>query len=248
MNTPSQSDKFILLQEGNLDCLLLKQARVAQDFPRQLLSQMMAVRGESLQGQRGQVFPVDVAGVGRCIARFYRRGGFFSSINESLYFSLSSDPWKRRPGLELNILTYLHDARVAVPEPVAAIAERGIFYHGLILTKEIPNSRSLLDIWRGDVTDNFIQLVPELATQVHAMLLAGVMHVDLHPGNVLLSSSGSIYLIDFDKAYRFPKDHRAGYANKIIQRWQRAVNKWGLQSRDKGEFAKQLLALLGRGA
>jgi 3-deoxy-D-manno-octulosonic acid kinase len=54
--------------------------------------------------------------------------------------------------------------------------------------------------------------------------------VDLHPGNILLDGNNTIFIIDFDKAYRYSKS-KTQLARAYQNRWTRAVHKYKLPER-----------------
>jgi 3-deoxy-D-manno-octulosonic acid kinase len=62
-----------------------------------------------------------------------------------------------------------------------------------------------------------------------------ILHVDLHPGNVIMDAAGKVYLLDFDRGKVYHGD-RQKLKNRYLTRWQRAVNKHGLP-----EFLAEML-------
>ena len=52
-------------------------------------------------------------------------------------------------------------------------------------------------------------------------------HVDLHPGNILVTDNDQIFIIDFHKARMF-NGSKQKLMNKYCARWKRAVKKHGL--------------------
>jgi 3-deoxy-D-manno-octulosonic acid kinase len=67
----------------------------------------------------------------------------------------------------------------------------------------------------------------QVVRSVRRLIEARICHVDLHPGNVLVDGDGRIYLIDFDKAFRFTGSDRE-LRDWYISRWRRAITKHGL--------------------
>ena len=63
--------------------------------------------------------------------------------------------------------------------------------------------------------------------QISALIQNDILHVDLHPGNVLVDAAGKVYLLDFDKGSVY-HGNRQKLKNRYITRWKRAVNKHGL--------------------
>ncbi len=172
------------------------------------------------------------------IARKYRRGGWLRFVQRYNFLRL---PWhsleRTRPFAELRALSLLQTARVQVPQPVAALVESklGVFYRGMILTEEIREATNLLtyarEMERGSSsTEILTQLCYRTGIEAKKMLSAGVMHRDLHLGNVLFSRNLQVTLIDFDKC---------GYVNRaelerakaaLVRRWTKSARKHGFQT------------------
>jgi predicted unusual protein kinase regulating ubiquinone biosynthesis (AarF/ABC1/UbiB family) len=51
-----------------------------------------------------------------------------------------------------------------------------------------------------------------------------ILHVDLHPGNILVDTRPQVYIIDFDKAVTTAY-HSSKLRQRYIRRWRRAVIK-----------------------
>jgi len=77
-----------------------------------------------------------------------------------------------------------------------------------------------------------------VCSQVRTLINHGILHVDLHPGNILVNPEGRVFLIDFDKA-RWYKNSR-GLKEKYLCRWRRAVDKHGLPSFLYHKLAEEL--------
>ncbi len=63
--------------------------------------------------------------------------------------------------------------------------------------------------------------------QIVSLIQNDILHVDLHPGNVVVDATGKVYLLDFDKGTVY-YGNRQKLINRYLSRWQRAVNKHGL--------------------
>ena len=63
--------------------------------------------------------------------------------------------------------------------------------------------------------------------QIAALVQNSILHVDLHPGNVVVDAAGKVYLLDFDKGSVY-HGNRQKLKNRYLNRWQRAVSKHGL--------------------
>lgn len=64
-------------------------------------------------------------------------------------------------------------------------------------------------------------------TQISSLIQNQILHVDLHPGNVVADTAGTVYLLDFDRGKVY-HGTRQQLKNRYRTRWQRAVNKHGL--------------------
>jgi 3-deoxy-D-manno-octulosonic acid kinase len=61
----------------------------------------------------------------------------------------------------------------------------------------------------------------------------------MHPGNILVDGQDNVFFIDFDKATRYRGSRRA-LATRYLQRWRRAVAKYGLPQELDRLMAKDL--------
>ena len=178
-------------------------------------------------GGRAAVLSIDLAGIGRVIVKNYTRGGLLRHINRRTYLKLS----KYRCEAEFFLLNYLASIGVNAPEPVA-FAYRfkypvkyfgGLLYHAWIVTREIENAVTLA-LLSIQAPDRARAAMGDLIRQVGILVDSHILHVDLHPGNVLVDLHNRVFLIDFDKARTAPQN-RGGLRKKYIRRWQRAVAK-----------------------
>ena len=69
--------------------------------------------------------------------------------------------------------------------------------------------------------------MPSVIEQISKLIEHRILHIDLHPGNVIVDDKGRALIIDFDKG-RFFNGSRDKLRNLYLQRWQRAVSKHGL--------------------
>ena len=68
------------------------------------------------------------------------------------------------------------------------------------------------------------KLIAEITRQINLLINSGLHHVDLHPGNILVTDDDQIFIIDFHKARMF-KGSKQKLLNKFSARWKRAVKK-----------------------
>jgi RIO-like serine/threonine protein kinase len=112
---------------------------------------------------------------------------------------------------------------INVPEPIAYAHRGRLFYRAWLVTREIhqPLSLARLSLQDEKKTTTAMHSVIE---QISALIQNDILHVDLHPGNVLVDAAGKVYLLDFDKG-RVYQGSREKLKNRYIARWQRAVVK-----------------------
>jgi 3-deoxy-D-manno-octulosonic acid kinase len=156
---------------------------------------------------RGSVFVVD-HGAQRWVLRHYQRGGLVAKLIEDHYLWLGIE--RTRAFREWRLLERLRAAALPVPKPIAARVRRsGFSYTADIITGYLPDTRTLSSF----LTDGCAP--PGCWTSIGRMIKAihahGVDHPDLTAHNILLDSSGAVFLVDFDNA-----------AIKAPGRWQRA--------------------------
>jgi 3-deoxy-D-manno-octulosonic acid kinase len=190
-----------------------------------LISQFQQVEANNEGGLGGRTrTPIlQLDGVGPILIKSYYRGGFVRRFTRHTYLRLGCT----RSRHEYEILqTLQHIDGVRVPEPVAYASCGGIFYHAWLITKVIPNVQTLAALGRMDPA-RALKILPDVLRPINQLIDMGLLHVDLHPGNILVDDHNTIFLIDFDKA-------KTGQAGKerlrrhYTNRWQRAVAKHGL--------------------
>ncbi|MBI3768028.1 MAG: hypothetical protein HY271_05960 [Deltaproteobacteria bacterium] len=160
------------------------------------------VEGEPLnRGGRGATWAITLAGGGRAVLRWYRRGGLLRYFVRDRYFG-----WRPRPMLELALTAEARRRGIAVPEVLGARVDRLRVggYRGAIVTREIVGAETLGDAVRRDPTGaERAAIVTGVARAVRAMHDRGLHHRDLNVGNILLSHVGDtldVHLIDLDRA------------------------------------------------
>jgi 3-deoxy-D-manno-octulosonic acid kinase len=174
-------------------------------------------------GGRTRTPILKLEGVGPIVIKHYYRGGFIRRFNRHTYLRLGCI----RSRHEYEILqTLQHTDGVRVPEPVAFASCGGIFYHAWLITKAIPNVQTLAALSRSDPA-RALNILPEVIRPVIQLIDMGLLHVDLHAGNILVDDQDTIFLIDFDKAKTGQAD-KDNLRRHYMKRWQRAVAKHGL--------------------
>jgi len=94
------------------------------------------------------------------------------------------------------------------------------------LTSEIHQPVSLARLSLQDEKKTSAAMV-SVIEQILVLIQNDILHVDMHPGNVLVDVREQVYLLDFDKG-RVYHGNRQKLKNRYLNRWQRAVSKHGL--------------------
>ena len=178
-------------------------------------------KGAALSG-RTQARMLHLDGVGPVIIKHYHRGGFIRHFNQRTYLRLGIP----RCRVEFDMLQTLQRTGVQVPEPVAYAFWGRIFYHAWLVTKVIPNALNLAAVSRDD-PKRARKILPKVIRPVKRLIDIGILHVDLHPGNVMVDDHDRVFLIDFDKA-KTNQLNSDRLRRRYTERWQRAVIKHGL--------------------
>lgn len=182
----------------------------------------------------------------RLILRHYRRGGMVRHLVSDRY--LRTGVRNSRPWRELAILARLHAGGMPVPRPYAArIAPAGIlspWYRGDLVTGYLAGTRTLAESIRvASPEETTWFAIGETIARFHA---AGVDHADLNAHNVLLDESGTVYLIDFDRARLRSRPGRR-WAEGNLARLRRSLDKLTSQEEAGFTFSEADWAALERG-
>lgn len=232
------------IQRTRIDGYACHLARpVARDDLRRLLATLprhggweaAPPNGHALGG-RFEVWTHELPSIGAVVVKSYRHGGMLRFIRRQYYLHAGCT----RPVRELRNLLAARDAGLSVPEPVAGISRGMLFYRGWLVTRFIPG-RSLVDVVAAG-TGHLPALLEDLVRQVGVLITRRVAHVDLHPGNVRVGETGTIYLLDFDRAVLFRKPIEE-LRQQYDVRWRRAVEKHALPAELADGFSAGLLRL-----
>lgn len=117
-------------------------------------------------------------------------------------------------------------AGVRVPTPLAYATQGRLFYKTWLITREVENHNSFIDLCRND-KKKAAALLPEISRSIKRLIKNRIHHVDLHPGNILIDKNNKNYIIDFDKAYFHGKNGKI-LAGKYQKRWAKAIKKYNL--------------------
>ncbi len=133
---------------------------------------------------------------------------------------------KTRSQVEFESMHKLRQLGIRTPEPVA-FAYRGFpLYCAWLVTREIEQSSTLAELNCQDI-NRVSNIMDKVIEQIDKLVECRFIHVDLHPGNILLDTDDNIYIIDFDKGHLY-RGSKVSLRNRYLNRWHRAVIKHGL--------------------
>jgi 3-deoxy-D-manno-octulosonic acid kinase len=178
--------------------------------------------GVSVLGGRTAVTPVVLDGIGSVVVKHYRRGGLMRHFIKDRYLKIG----KTRAQREFELLEKARNSGINVPQPIAYAHRGRLFYMAWLVTREIHQPLTLAGLSLQDEKKAGAAM-ESVMDQISALIQNGILHVDLHPGNVLVDAAGKIYLLDFDKG-RIYHGNRQTLKNRYLTRWQRAIRKHGL--------------------
>lgn len=168
---------------------------------------------------RAPICRASLNGCGDVVVKHYRRGGLLGRIISNWYLRSA----KPRSQLEFEVLLKVRSLGISAPEPLVYAFSKGLLYRAWLVTREIRNSRNLVEIALTDSRE-LARLMPAVCEQVCKLIENGIYHTDLHPGNVLVDSGGKPYILDFDNAKEF-KGRKNQLRDAYLCRWRRAALK-----------------------
>lgn len=170
-----------------------KPSELARYFDRALIYKEGT--GISTAGGRGQtlLYTLDKRDL---VLRHYLRGGLWGKMMGDRYSVFTGD--SERALLELELLDILYRYGLPVPKPFIARQERqGAFLKNDIVIYRVPDSRDLFYILKERELTH--QELAEIGRVLRRFFAHDVVHTDLNIHNILLSSTGKVSLIDFDR-------------------------------------------------
>ncbi|MFW6080857.1 MAG: lipopolysaccharide kinase InaA family protein [Desulfosalsimonas sp.] len=171
---------------------------------------------------RTQVRTAELEGTGPVIIKPYFRGGMLRHINKKTYLALG----KTRSRAEFEILQHVRQIGINAPEPLVFAVQGRFFYRAWLVTGQIPGAAPLSELCLSE-PERARRVLPGVVRQIEVLIHKGILHVDLHPGNVLVDRRERAWLIDFDRAETGVKDKRR-LRQRLVKRWIRAADKYGL--------------------
>jgi 3-deoxy-D-manno-octulosonic acid kinase len=174
----------------------------------------------------GRVRPqiAKIEGLGRVLVKHYFRGGILRHLNRRSYLKIG----KTRSAAEFEALIRVRAIGVSAPEPLvyASISRGVVFYQAWLVLKEVQAAESLAAL-ALTMPDRAETILPLISKQIKLLIRNKMLHVDLHPGNILVDADNRIYLIDFDKM-QTEITNKQEITKFYVKRWQQAIAKHNL--------------------
>lgn len=164
-----------------------------------------------------------IDGIGEVVVKKYSRGGWLKYFIAQHYFRFGT----LRPFQELYMLNKAIALNINVPTPIALASKGTFLYQAWLITKKIKNEGTLAEVSLSNALSARIY-TEKLVEQMCLLIKNKILHIDLHPGNVIISSeSKEPYILDFDKASVFHGTQEK-LRDLYLRRWRRAVIKHNL--------------------
>ena len=173
----------------------------------------------SALGGRRSVSSHQIDGLGSVVVKHYARGGVIRHLIKRRYLRWG----KTRGQLEYELMLKVKRLGINVPEPLVYAFSGHFFYRAWLVTTEIEHPLTLARLSLSD-EKRARRIMMTTLEQIALLIENHILHVDLHPGNVVVDHKDRVFLVDFDKGRTYP-----GSKNKLraryLTRWQRAVSK-----------------------
>lgn len=170
-------------------------------------------------GGRSRSTVIDMSGLGRVFVKHYSHGGLLRALTGGRFIAAGAP----RSRVEFEMLERVRELGVQAPQPYAFVKKGSMVYGTWLVMEELTGARNLVELQRDD-PDELQRVMKALGEQMVILIKNRIFHVDLHPGNVLVMSSGRVYIVDFDKAQIF-QGSAVALRDLYLRRWRRAVIK-----------------------
>jgi len=159
--------------------------------PEFLTAQSLIVR--TAQG-RGTVYFFNLNNVMSVLRHYYRGGLVAKLVKDKFVFAGIQNT---RAYQELKLLTYLYNAGVSVPKPIAAkITILGMAYRADIITRAIQGGEELHQLLQTHTVSDKVWIA--IAHEVAKLHSKRACHDDLNVKNILVLPGEKVALLDFD--------------------------------------------------
>jgi 3-deoxy-D-manno-octulosonic acid kinase len=221
--TTGQASDFSEIVRGPF--IVMSRGAVGDAQATALVKSLMHSRDEYVPGAlggRSRSLVFELPPLGSVFVKRYSHGGLLRAFTGGRFLAFGQP----RSLIEFEMLELVRSFGVNAPRPLAVIKRGAMVYGTWLVMEELVNTRSLAEI-QGDDLDELHRAMSGLAEQMMLLVRNRVLHVDLHPGNVLVSPEGRVYVVDFDKA-RVYRGSASALRDLYLRRWRRAVIKHGL--------------------
>jgi 3-deoxy-D-manno-octulosonic acid kinase len=200
------------------DAVANQMVHLMKDFP------IEAPRG--VLAGRGYTGIQSVEGLGRVFVKQYAHGGLLRGLTRGRFLCVG--PARSRS--EFCMLERVRSLGVQAPKPILYVIKGSFICQTWLVMEEIESSRNLVEVSREELasgtpgSDVICDVMERLGDQLLGLIRNKILHVDLHPGNVLVDRDGAVYIVDFDKACDFHGSTEE-LRDLYLRRWRRAVIK-----------------------
>ena len=174
---------------------------------------------DEVLGGRIPVTSDKIDGIGSIVIKHYARGGLMRYLLKRRYLKLGAIRCQR----EFELLQTVRNLGINAPEPIAFAYRGRLFYRAWLITRQISQSITLARLATREITQAQAAMTSVLE-QISILIQNGIVHPDLHPGNVVIDKETKIFLVDFDKGFLF-LGNKNKLRNRYLSRWQRALIK-----------------------
>ena len=168
--------------------------------------------------------------LGRVFVKQYAHGGLLRHVTGGYFLCIG--PARSRQ--EYDMLERVRSLGVNAPKPLLYVTKGSFMCQTWLVMEEIANSRNLVEVTKSEDGESsefqeangdlLHEAMRKLSDQVVTLIRNRILHVDLHPGNVLVANNGDVFIVDFDKAVEF-KGSVETLRDLYLRRWRRAVIK-----------------------
>lgn len=158
------------------------------------------------------------------IVRELVHGGLFAGLTGERFLSPA------RSIREIMVSNHLITGGLPTPEIMGLrIVRDGLFQRIAVISRLVPQATDLI-AYLATEHDNAPQVMADAGRLVRRMHDRKVYHADLHLKNFLLDKEGHLWLLDLDKAWRFPGVPQV-LRGMNIRRFFRSCRKWHRKGR-----------------
>lgn len=173
----------------------------------------------SILGGRSSVSVDHIDGIGPLVVKHYTRGGLIHHLVKRRYLKWG----KTRSQIEYELLQKIRKLKINAPEPVVQAYRGHLFYMAWLVTRQIRHPVTLAQLSRQDEKQAQRAAI-SVVEQISLLIQNDILHIDLHPGNVVVDDQGRVFLVDFDKG-RIYSGNKTDLRDRYIARWRRAIIK-----------------------